>query len=71
MKGWRLCWGGVAPPRLEVGCVIVLGVWWNVIDGLEIVLVLSWLCCISGIVPVSYYTLPNQLNKLSQQVAGM
>ena len=35
---------------LEVGCVIVLEVGWNVIDDLVFVLVLSGLCCISGIV---------------------
>ena len=29
-----MCWGGVAPARLEMCCVIVLGVWWNVIDDL-------------------------------------
>ena len=34
----------------EVGCVIVMGVWWNVIDVIVCLLVLSWLCCTSGIV---------------------
>ena len=29
MKG---CGGGLAPPTQEVGCVVVVGVWWNVID---------------------------------------
>ena len=50
MKSGGLCWGGVAPPRKEVGCVIVLGVWWNVLDDLVFVLVSSSPCCISGIV---------------------
>ena len=33
-----------------MGCAIVLGVCWNVIDDLVFVLVLSELCCTSGIV---------------------
>ena len=39
-----------APSMREVGWVIVLGVWWNGIDGLVLVLVSSRLCCISDIV---------------------
>ena len=37
---------GVAPSTQEVGCGIVLGVWWKGIDGLVWILVLSSLCCI-------------------------
>ena len=33
-----VCGDGVAPPTQKVGCVIVVGVWWNVV---EIVVCLS------------------------------
>ena len=26
-----MCGGGLAPPTQEVDCVVVVGVWWNVI----------------------------------------
>ena len=36
---------GFDPPTQEVGCVAVVGVWWNAID---VPLVLSRLCCTIG-----------------------
>ena len=42
-----LCGGGFAPPTQEVDCVVVVGVWWNVIVCL---LVLTRLYCTIGIV---------------------
>ena len=47
VKGCWLC-GELAPPTQEVGCVVV--VWWNVIDVIVCLLVLTRLCCGSGIV---------------------
>ena len=40
----------VAPPSQEVGCVVVVGVWWNVINVIVCLLVLTRLCCTIGIV---------------------
>ena len=34
----------------EVGCVVVVGVWWNVINVIVCLLVLTRLCCTIGIV---------------------
>ena len=48
-SGWR-SGGGFAPRMQELGCVVVVGVWWNVIDVIVCLLVLSRLCCTSGIV---------------------
>ena len=45
-----LCGGGVAQPMQEVSCIIVMGVWWNVVDVMVYPLVLSRLCCNSRIV---------------------
>ena len=45
VKDQWLCGGGVAPPMQEVGCIIVWVVWWNGIDGIVCILVLSkWHC---------------------------
>ena len=38
----------------EVGCVVVVGVWWNAIDVIVCLLVLSRLCCIVCELPVGY-----------------
>ena len=56
-SGWRrgckrllnvwVCGGGFAPPTQEVDCVVVVRMWWNVIDIIVCLLVLS---CIIGIV---------------------
>ena len=48
VKGWWLCGVGVAPPTQEVGCAIVLGVWWKGTDLIVCILMLSRLCCDSG-----------------------
>ena len=50
VKGCRLCGGGFAPPMQEVGFVVVVVVWWNVTDVIVWLLVLSRMCCTSGIV---------------------
>ena len=41
VKGCWLFGGGFAPPTQEVGCVVVVGVWWNFIDVIVCLLVLT------------------------------
>ena len=50
VEGCWLCGGGLAPPTQEVHCVVVVGVWWNVIDVIECLLVLTRLCCTNDVV---------------------
>ena len=56
-----LCGGGLAPPTQEVGSVVVVGVWWNVIVCL---LVLTRLChtisTVCGLPVVSQNFLENE-----------
>ena len=46
-----MCGGGFVPPTHEVGCVVVVMVWWNVIVCL---LVLTGLCCTVRGLPVGF-----------------
>ena len=44
-EGWVIVWNDIAPPTQEVGCAVVLGVWWN---GTDVIVCLLRLCYVSG-----------------------
>ena len=47
---WLTVWRWCCSTHAEVCCVIVMGVWWNVVEVMVCPSVLSRLCCNSGIV---------------------
>ena len=47
---WNGVWGWLVPHTQEVGCVVVMGIWRNVIDAIVCLLVLTRLCWTIGIV---------------------
>ena len=54
VKGYWLCGCGFVPLTQQVGCVVVVGVWWNVTDIIVCLLVLYSIYCLwtSGGLPV-------------------
>ena len=65
-----MCGGGFSPPTQKIGHVVMVGVWWNVIDVLVCLLVLSRLCCTSSIVceiPVGLVKISRRKGILEEQ----